>query len=304
MLKTNSTLISGLIRGRGRVTRMRKPKRTILAITLIITVWLLSGCNTLGALFNDEKPTVDDAIGTLLHSNNYSSEYISNVDLMAYEHRVVRNEKIVNTVFHFPYKLKSEFIKVNTGREEIVGMNKYQIQNKGDIIQKFKYFIDDGSFELEESVYGIMNYEWFTIQIRNGLIAEEYTGQEIVDKIKVEKYKITVDPYPFIIFLGLPLDGEDEVINIYLEEYKECTGYAYIDTETNCISKLEFDLAEKSELSDKINQRIEKETDEAWRYTMPEFDELYVSISFYDINDDSDECAAIEKEIDDIMDAG
>lgn len=280
---------------------MRKLKRTILTITLIMTVLLLSACNTLGASFNNEEPTVDDAIKTLLHSKNYSSEYISNVDLVAFEKRVVRNEKIINTVFHSPYKLKSEFVKVNTERNEIFGMNKYQILNKGNIIQKFKYFINDGSFEFEESVYGIMHYEWFITQIRNGLIAEEYIGQEIVDEIKVDKYKITVEPYPFIIFLGFPLEGGDELINIYQEEYMDCTGYAFIDTETNCISKFEFDITEKSELSDEINIRIENETDEAWWFVMPEFNKLYISISFYDINDESAECAEVEKEIDEAI---
>lgn len=280
---------------------MRKLKRTILTITLIITVLLLNACNTLGASFNNEKPTVDDAIKTLLRTKNYSSEWVYSEDSHALEKRVIRNEVIRSKIFHSPYKLKSEFVVFKSGRDEIVGINKYQILSKGDIIQKIKYSIDDGSFEFEESVYGIMHYEWFINQIRNGLIAEEYIGQEIVDEIKVNKYKITVEPYPFIIFLGFPLDRKDEMINIYQEEYKECIGFAYIDTETNCISKLEFDITEKSELSEEINIRIEKETDEAWWFVMPEFNKLYISISFYDINDESAECAEVEKEIDEAI---
>lgn len=287
----------------GEVTRMSILKRTMLTIILVI-VLILSACSNLEFSSEQEKVTVSTAIRILLDTENYSSKWEHNKDFMVSGKRVVRNDEIVSKVFHSPYKSKSEFIKLNTEREEIVGINTYQAIRDEEVIEKCKCFLNDGSFRIEESIYGVMSYDKFTTLIRKGLLAEVYIDEEIVDGVTTDKYEITVDPYPFVIFLGLPYKRRDELTKIYLEEYKECTGYAYIDTETNCISKLEFDLAEKSELSDKINQRIEKETDEAWWYTMPEFDELYVSISFYDINDDSDECAAIEKEIDDIMDAG
>lgn len=281
---------------------MKRLKRSILTMMLVI-VLLLSACSNLGISGEEEKVTVGSAIRTLLDTENYSSKWVHNIDLIGSGKRVVRNEEIVSKVFHFPYKLKSEFIKLNTEREEIVGINTYQVIKEEEVIEKYKCFLDDGSFRIEQNIYGVLSYDKFTILIRKGLFSEEYIGEEMVGGVKTYKYEITVDPYPFVIFLGLPYRRRDELTKIYLEEYKECTGYAYIDTETNCISKLEFDLAEKSELSDNINQRIEKETDEAWWFTMPEFDELYVSISFYDINDDSAECAAIEKEIDDIMDS-
>lgn len=249
----------------------------------------------------DGKFIVNEAIETLLNTENYLSEWVQIAKFHADEN-LEGIEKVINSkIFHSPYKSKSEFIKFTPRKKEITALDLYQFQRNSKIVDKYLYTFEDGSVELDESEIEGLSCEWFVKQVKNSLISEEYVGEETVGETKVKKYEITVDPYPFIIFFGVPFDKRDELTKIYLEEYKECTGFAYIDTETNCIRKLEFDLTEQTQLNQAINQRIQNETDEGWWFEMYNYQKLYTSFSFSDINDESAKCAEIEKEIVDII---
>lgn len=271
--------------------------KNIIAIALIILPLILCACDHSSTLQKDGLLTVEDSINVLMTTENYSSlwaKYTSN------EYIGESEEIISSKVFHDPYKLKSEFTSFTPANKELIAIEKYQLSVNGDLKDKFIYYSQDGSVNYKENDI-VISYEWFLLEVKNSLISAEYISEETDGEVKLDKYEITVAPYPFMVFYNFPFDKSNELTSIFFEEYQDCFGYAYIDTSTNCISKLEFDLTDKSELSDKINLRIEEETDEAWWFIMPKFDKMNISISFYDINDESAECAEIEKEINEIM---
>jgi hypothetical protein len=81
-----------------------------------------------------------------------------------------------------------------------------------------------------------------------------------------------------------------------MEEFDTCEGFVYIDGKTNDIVKLAFDLSEKKDLSQKVNDRMLKEN--VTHISMNMFEKLKFSIAISNINDDSAEIAEIRKKID------
>ena len=63
---------------------------------------------------------------------------------------------------------------------------------------------------------------------------------------------------------------------------------------------MEFAITDKKKPTRIINRRIHNELDSEW-FIMPYYKEIFFTMSFYDFNDESAKCAAIEKEIDEMM---
>lgn len=264
---------------------------------LVIILPLSASCTSSSE--KDHVQTVTDAINELLQTENYSSEWVCFIN----EEGFGENNEVINSkVFHCPYKLKSEFTEFTPARKELVAIEKYQLEVDGEIEDKFIYYLDDGSAKYVEHDE-VVSYEWFFVQVINGLVSVEFISEEIVEEVVVEKFKIYIDPYPFVGYYGLSLDKSDKLTKFFLEEYNNCSGYVYIDTETNCISKFEFDLTDITKINQAHVERAKNEADIQW-FVMPDYDKFYISIRFYDINDESAECAKIEKEIVDVMNAG
>ena len=51
-----------------------------------------------------------------------------------------------------------------------------------------------------------------------------------------------------------------------MNEYQACEGYVYINSETNYIQKIEFDLSDKMKLNKKIVEEIATETNDPILY--------------------------------------
>jgi hypothetical protein len=118
--------------------------------------------------------------------------------------------------------------------------------------------------------------------------------------VNVKKYKITVTAYPFSFYLNVDYGKNDIRTKIFMNEYQACEGYVYINSETDDIQKIEFDLSDKMKLNKKIVEEIITETNHQ-TFIMPDYSQFIMTIDIFDINDDSQETKDIEKEIDSVM---
>ena len=125
-------------------------------------------------------------------------------------------------------------------------------------------------------------------------------ANKLLNGTKVKKYKITVTAYPFSYYLGVDYGKNDIRTKIFMNEYQNCEGYVYINSKTNDIQKIEFDLSDKMKLNKKIVEEIIAETNRQI-FRMPDYSQFIMTIEFFDINDDSEETQNIEKEIDRVM---
>ena len=268
--------------------------KRLLLVFLCLVFILLSGCSSIVEEKNEGVYIVNDSIDALFQTKNYSSEWYQS------DENIVVNELATKSkIFHFPYREKSEFTKFTSEEDNIDAIYRYRKEENGDKIGKTIYYLADGSVKTHDNGT-VLGYEWFLVQVKESMLSEKYIGEKIIEERETDIYEITIDPYPMIVLYKFQYDRSDEYTEIFIEEYGECTGYAYIDKETNCISKLEFTVTGKRKPTRIINRRIHNELDSEW-FTMTYYKKLYISMSFYDFNDESDECAEIEKEIDEVM---
>ena len=241
------------------------------------------------------KLTTDEALGALLNSDNYKSGMS------------IRTEETVNaqdrggviTTFHNPYKSKVSIVFDQPDEKGVIAVAQYEMEKDRNFELKNIDTYDNG--ETKEWGYEKNISEEYTIvQIKECLLSEELVGEQVIDGTKVKKYKITVTAYPFSYYLGVDYGKNDIRTKIFMNEYQNCEGYVYINSETNDIQKIEFDLSDKMKLNKKIVEEIIAETNRQI-FRMPDYSQFIMTIEFFDINDDSEDTRDIEKEIDSVM---
>jgi len=202
-------------------------------------------------------------------------------------------------VFHLPYRAKM-ISSSDSNEKEIVLTTGYQIEKEGRVFETLIYEKKDGSFEEFDNDSGRSD-EWFLIQLMNNLVSEEYIQEKITNETNIKKYKISVRAYPFVMFLGIPYDKNDKLTRIFIDEYKTCEGYVYINSNDE-IQKIEFDLSNKLALNEKINERYNTET--AYPFTFDQigdYKNMKISITISHVNDNGSDILETQKEIDEKM---
>lgn len=267
-------------------------KRIKIMFSVLLCAMLLSSCGYFENRTNNSDSEVERALVKLLTCDNYSSERITEItrDGQAKGSEI----KMESVIFHNPYKARIIALSPETNDKGI----SYEIEKNGYIEEKTIYQYANGDKEeLDPRIVDIQSVteEFIIRQLKNYLVSEEF----IEDVEGVKKYKVTTNAYPFIGLFGFSIEKNNLATRIFVDEYKACNGYVYINSKTNDIIKIEFDLSEKSKLTSKINQRIIEE--EAPFEEIYEFDILKITISISNINDDSPEVEEIRKEIDNEM---
>ena len=274
-----------------------KQRRKVFLLVLLACITLLSACNSVSDGSSDNRMAVERAIEKLLAVDHY--RMVDRDDYAFYFEGELNEKKgeTPYTIFHRPYKAKmtSRFLREG----HIVIVQYYEKAHRGGYAAKSIHISEDGLVGTDEGLSD-WNSEWFTLQVLDNLVDEKFVGETVIDGVAVEKYEIIVGAYPFIVNFGAEYEKRDDITKIYLEEFSKCTGVAYIDTETGCIYKLEFDLQEKIILYERINERIKNETNDIWT-EMREFNKYIITITYSDVNSDDPHFAEIEKEIDEIM---
>ena len=256
----------------------------------MMTIGLLLMCSC-----GNNRLTTDEALGALLHSDNYKFEMSIKTEDTVNE----QESGSIITIFHNPYKSKVASVFDHPDDLGVISMAQYEMEKGRHYVIKSFYTYENGNTRERELTY-IINEEYTIEQIKECLLSEEFVGEEVINGATVKKYKITVTAYPFSHYLRVGYDKNDIRTQIFMEEYQGCEGYAYINSETNDIQKIEFDLSDKMKLNEKIVEEITAGINYR-TFTMPDYNKFIMTIEFFDINDDSEDTKDIEKDIDSVM---
>jgi hypothetical protein len=261
--------------------------KRILINILIAGLLLMCSCGS-------DKSTVGKALGALLNCDNYRSELSV----------ITNNSKMPNSdapllIFHNPYKSKCAGTYDHPNEQGHISVAVYEVQDGSKFKQKYIYTYESGDTK-EVEFENKTNEEFLIEQIKDCLISEEFIGEQVIDGTNVKKYKIAVTAYPFGKYLRVPYDKNDFRTKIFMDEYKTCEGYVYINSKTNYIQKIEFDLSDKMLLNKEIVEKITSGIEDR-NFTMPDYSKFIITMVFSDINDNSEGIRDTEKEIDSIM---
>ena len=261
----------------------------------MLCVALMSSCYYFENRITDSDFDVDRALEKLLTCDNYKSEVFSEHSIIYDGDAEESKGTYESVIFHYPYKCRS-FSLASLNDKGVVSSTVYQIEKGRHIEDKITYQLENGDRKEFDTTIQTVHEEFFVKQMKNCIVSEELIEETNEDGEDIRKYKVVVTGYPFIGLFGISADKGDPETIIFIDEFKTCEVYVYIDAKTNDIRKIEYDLSEKKDLSQKINERIKKENNED--PIMFEFEKIKYSMTISNINGDSAEIAEIRKEID------
>jgi len=263
----------------------------ILIIIMIIGLFLMCSCG-------NNKLVVGEALETLLNSDNYKGEF--SVETKQTNANEVIESKGKAIIFHNPYRSKSVDVYNHPDDQGVISCTEYELEEGGITKLKFIYTYEDGSTK-ETTTETVINGELLIRLIKDCLISEELVSEQVIDGTNVKKYKISVTAYPFGYFLRVPYGKNDYRTKIFMDEYKTCEGYVYINSETNYIQKIEFDLSDKMVMNKEIVEKVTTGTINDILFTMPDYSKFIITMQVFDINEKNKDTKDTEKEIDNIM---
>ena len=273
-------------------------KRIIIILISILCAVLLSSCNYFENRITASDSDVDKALEALLTRDNYKSEVFSEQSIINNGDAEESEGTYESVIFHYPYKCRS-FSLAGSNDKGVVSSTVYEIEKGGHVEKKITYQLEDGKEKEFDTITQPVYQEFFVRQMKNHIVSEELIEDSDEDGDDIRKYKVVVTGYPFIGLFGISADKRESETIFFIDEFKTCEVYVYTDAKTNDIKRIEYDISEKKDLPQKINDRMKKEKGKD--LGMFEFEKIKVSIKISNINDNSPEIAEIRKEIDNVM---